>query len=160
MYLWADRRLPAGWRVLSAAGTDTDVFSSHSTRAVSCSALAEKGVALSTTMTAAGWSSDRTFTTWQEAEQGNLWSTCLRPVFEQVTFTSCVRRRWQVYQMYLLLHVISLHRNGWTEMTCSSLRMIDVSCSLHVLKSHVTSRDFVWLKQEVNNSYNIKLGLR
>ena len=101
MCLWADRRFPAGWRALSAAGTDTDVFSSHSTRAASCSALAEKGVTLSTTMTAAGWSSDRTFTKWQEAEQGNLWSTCLRPVFEQVTFTSCVRRRLQVDQMYL-----------------------------------------------------------
>ena len=87
MCLWADRRLPAGWRALSAAGTDTDVFSSHSTGAASCSALAEKGVTLSTTMTAAGWSSDRTFTKWQEAEQDNLWSTCLRPVFEQVTFT-------------------------------------------------------------------------
>ena len=101
MCLWADRRLPAVWRALPAAGIDTDVFSSHSTRAASCSALAEKGVALSTTMTAAGWSSDRTFTKWREAEQGNLWSTCLKPVSEQVTFTSCTRRHLQVDQIYL-----------------------------------------------------------
>ena len=105
MCLWADRRLPAVWRVLSAAGIDTEMFSSHSTRAVSCSALAEKGVALSTTMKPAGWSSDRTFTKWQEAELGNLWSTCLRPVSEQVSFTSCVRRSIQVYQMYIYNYI-------------------------------------------------------
>ena len=81
MCLWADRRLPAGWRVLSAAGTDKDVFSSHSTRAASCSALAEKGVALSTTMTAAGWSSDRTVTKWQEAEQDNPFGQLVLDLF-------------------------------------------------------------------------------
>ena len=48
--------------VLSAAGIDTDMYSSHGTRATSCSTLTEKGVALSTIMKDAGWSNDLTFT--------------------------------------------------------------------------------------------------
>ena len=47
--------------VLAAAGIDTNMYVSHSTRAASCSAAASAGVSLATIMKAAGWSSDCTF---------------------------------------------------------------------------------------------------
>ncbi len=66
-------------RTLTAAGVDTSVFSSHSTRAASCSAAHVKHVPVMDILAAAGWSGEKTFQTYYK-----------KPLVQQSSFAHAI----------------------------------------------------------------------
>ena len=70
-------------QVMSDAGINTDNFGAHSTRSASTSAAAKRGLALSTIMKSAGWSSSKTFT--------KFYNKCVLSSFSQSVLDNFVK---------------------------------------------------------------------